>query len=530
MKKLYFDAEAKEKILEGIHILAKAVKSTFGPNGKYVLIGKHHNGKPYATKDGVTVAKNVFLNDEALDAGAELIKEAALKQLVLGDGTTTTTILAEAFIDSICLLCQNGETNVVKLSKILDDIQKFALEYIDNVKIPINSIDDLRNIATISSNNDEVIGKLIADAFEKVTKDGVITVDESSNIETTVDTVSGMQIDKGYASAYFCTDKVKNVAILENVRIFLTDQKINRTKDVIDVIEECYKNGEALLIIAEDFDTEVINTLAVNVTSTGLKVCCVKAPSFGEYRVPVLEDIAVFSKGSVATYDNTIEPKDVKYTDLGFCKKVIVTESNTTFMNGEGSQEAINERVEHIKEKLKIAENDPNKAEFLINYHKRRIAHLVGGLAVIYVGGTTDLERGELKDRIEDAVFATKAAVEEGIVIGGGMIYRNVCMAYINSVMSETEKELASSLYAPIFALMDNSYASIEDAQEMFTKSIENPNIGFDAKENKIVDNMIAEGIIDPAKTVKYALMNAISVAKIFLKTNCLIVPHYENG
>lgn len=517
-KEIKFDSEAKESIRKGIDTLANAVGSTFGPKGNLVVIGKYLNGKPHVTKDGVTVAKNINFSDEYMDAGAAIIKEAALKQLVVGDGTTTTTILAQKLIHTIdCLLAEHVMTTDIK--EQLEFELESALHSIEKCSKSINSIEDLEKIATISANNDSTVGKLIADAFEKITKDGVITVDESNNIDTTIDVISGMQFDRGYVSSYFCTDNIKNIVELENAYIFITNQKINRTKDIVDIVENVYKEGRPLLIIAEDFDSEVINTLALNM-SQGLKICCVKCPSFGDYRTPVLEDLGILTNGSIATYENTIEPKQVTIDMLGQADKIIITKDSTTIMGGHGDTDEINKRVLSIKQQLTAVNSDPQHAEYLTKYYESRIAKLAGGIAVIHVGGVTELEMKEKKDRIDDAIAATKAAIEEGIVPGGGIAYFKAANA-----LHTKPSILKDALMLPISMLIESCDAPLNETIKSFTSD----NSGFDAKAGVVVSDMFEAGIVDPTKTVKMALINAVSVAELYLMTNCVIVPETIN-
>lgn len=513
-KEVKFGQVARSAMREGIDILADAVGSTLGPNGNLVVIGKYSNGKPHVTKDGVTVAKNISFTDEYKEAGAQLIKEAALKQLVVGDGTTTTTVLAQEMIHVIDTLLEEGKTPMSIKKDMREDVRKVC-NYIETHASHINTIDDLEKIATISANNDAEIGKLIADAFRIISKDGVITVDESSNLDTTIETITGMQFNNGYVSPYFCTDIVKNIAVLEKPYILITDQKINRIKDIIDIVEHVYAEGRSLLMIAEDFDSEVVNNLAVNMQH-GLKVCCVKCPSFGDYRVPVLMDIATLVGGKVATYENTIEPKDITIDMLGTVDKVIVTKTDTTLIGSSGDPKEISDRVESIKQQLSIVNSDPQHAEFLTDYYEKRIARLAGGVAVIHVGGATELERGERKDRVDDAIAATKAAIESGIVAGGGVTYYNIYKT--TDIQSPV---IAEALTKPIKMLLNGCNKTLETFEESRTIGTE----GFDAKTGVFVKDMISSGIIDPAKTVTMAFVNACSVAELYLMTNCIVVP-----
>lgn len=484
-------SNAKDLIYQGIQLVAETVGSTLGPNGQLVAIADYNQGKPHITKDGVTVAKNINVKPYCINVGVQLLKEAALKQLSVGDGTTTTTVLAGALVK----YAYNELNKGIKPAIIKQNINKFTellLKHIESITKPIESINDLKEVATISANNDVEIGQLIADAFEKISKDGVITLEESQNCDTTIDIVKGMRFDRGYTSPYFCTDNLKNIVELNDVYLMITNQKINRIKDIINTVEYAYKENKPLLIIAEDFDSEVINNLAVNLAQ-GLKVCCVKCPSFGDYRLPVLEDLAILTDAKLATYENTIEPKDFTPDMLGFAKKVIVTKENTTIIDGRGSVENVQKRADEIKYTLETYKKDAQNAEFMVNYYQTRIARLLGGVAVIYVGGVTELEMKERKDRIEDAIAATKAAIEEGVVIGAG-----------KSMLLTLDSELQpiSEAFAAPYNMIYNSF---ED------KSLFNP-----------------DKIIDPAKTIKMAIKNAVSVTELFLNINFTIIPDYD--
>lgn len=513
---LKFDLDARESIQSGINLLAEAVGTTLGPRGNLVIIGKYANGKPHVTKDGVTVAKNIHFDNEFMEIGAELVREAALKQLAVGDGTTTTTVLAQALIAYIEQEIAKGRSKT-EIKKELDRDLKAVINFIVENSKQIESISDLEKVATISANNDQEIGKLISDAFEIISKDGVITVDESNNTSTSVETISGMQFDRGYVSPYFCTDNVKNICELDKPYILITNEKINRTKDIIDIVEFVYKEGKPLLLIAEDFDSEVINNLAVNLAQ-GLKICCIKCPSFGEYRTPVLEDLAILTNGSVATYENTIEPKDITPDMLGQADKVIITKTDTTIIGGSGDKKAIEERVKSIKQQLSIVNSDPQHAEYLTHYYEKRIARLSGGVAIIHVGGTTELEMKERKDRIDDAVAATKAAIEEGIVVGGGKAYVNVLF---KGIIDDTTI-LGKALKVPMYRIVESCDVSFTEIYEDLKE--EDLNVGYDAV-NEVVVDLYENGVIDPAKTVRLALLNAVSVAELYLMTDCVIAP-----
>ena len=394
---------------------------------------------------------------------------------------------------------------------------KNVLDYIKEVTIDIKD-SDIKNIATISANNDEELGNLIGDAFNKIGRDGVVTVEESSNETTKVEIINGMQFDRGYLAQHFVTDYVKDVCILENPYILITEHKINRMNDLKFILTQIAGEGRSILLIAEDFDDSVLEALKANKMGGVLKVCAIKAPSFGEYRKLILDDIAVLTGGSNISYDSGLELSDVTMNMLGTCGKVIVNKTTTTIAKGNGKIEEINNRVSCIKNELARVEADPSlNGSFLINLHKERIAKLTGGIAVIYVGGTTDLERGERKDRVDDAVSATKAAIEEGVVIGGGV-------TYYNAIRNITEDDTCSNiliqaLATPIQLLIQSAGAD----PDIILPQI-NDEYGFNAKTGKIV-NMYEEGIIDPAKAARLALENSVSIGNLFLSTQCVIVP-----
>lgn len=515
-KELLFSKEAQEKVLEGINIVSDAVKVTYGPQGNCVIIGDID--KPLrVTKDGVSVAKEVEVDDLFKNIGVSLIKETASKTVAaVGDATTTSTILAQALCSSI--FSSSYKEKPLTLKREINNGLSKVLKYIDSLTRPLTD-DDIINIATISANNDPELGKMIGEAFKTVGKDGVITVEESVNETTSVDVINGMRIDRGYLAPHFATDYVKDQCILENPLILITEHKINKISDLKDILVNCVDNSRSLLIIAEDYDDSVIETLKLNKLQGTLKVCPIKAPSFGEYRSMILGDIAVLTNGYNVSYDSGLEVWDINSSHLGNCSKVIVTKDHTTIINGAGSKENIDLRVQEIRNKLKDLESDPSKdGSYLITLNRERIAKLIGGIGCIYVGGITDLERGERKDRVEDAVFATRSALEEGIVCGGGLAYYMASKCLDRSV--EGENILYNVLRTPINLLAKSCDITIDESIEsQFTEEV-----GLNAKTGTIV-NMYETGIIDPAKCIKTALENAVSVALTFLSTKCVIVP-----
>ena len=519
-KDLKFNKDARNSILKGINTLADAVKVTLGPRGNCVIIGSL-DGSPRVTKDGVSVAKEIILDNPYENIGAQLIKEAAVKTLnTVGDATTTSTILAQAIVNG-CQKALDKGVSPIEIKEGINAALKDVLSYIKDNTIDIND-NDIKNIATISANNDEELGSLIGDAFNKIGRDGVITVEESSNETTKVEIINGMQFDRGYLAQHFVTDYVKDTCILENPYILITEHKMNRMNDLKFVLTQIAGEGRSILLIAEDFDDSVLEALKANKLSGTLKVCAIKAPSFGEYRKLILDDIAVLTGGTNISYDSGLELSDVTMNMLGSCSKVIVNKTTTTIVKGNGKIEDINNRVANIKHELACVEADPSlNGSFLITLHKERIAKLTGGVAVIYVGGTTDLERSERKDRVDDAVAATKAAIEEGVVIGGGVTYYNA----IGNITDDSVGAdiLIQALATPI-QLLIRSAGSDPD--------VVLPHIGdtcgFNAKTGALV-NMYEEGIIDPAKAARLALENSVSVGNLFLSTQCVIVPKLIN-
>ena len=520
-KELKFNLEAKTAIKKGIDILANAVKCTLGPQGQCVVIEDYDQHKPHVTKDGVTVAKNIKFKDKYMNAGACLIREASLKLLnSCGDATSTTTVLAQAFVNNAMKAVEDG-ANIADLKRGINLASDAVLKTIKSASRPIKE-DDIESIATISANNDNEIGKMIADTFKKVTYDGVIVVEESSNINTSSEVIQGMQFDRGYLAPHFVTDDVKNQCILENPYILITEQKVNMMRELVPILEKVVAENRPILIIAEDYDSEVIENLKMNKLQGIVKVCPVKAPSFGEYRKDVLDDIAVLTGGTNLTYESGLYIPSIDVDMLGRCDKVIVTKDNTTIIGGKTSKEAVQLRVDQIKKRLlDVKASDPDN-KFMTEFLSLRISKLVGGVATIHVGGTTELEMKERKDRVDDAVSATKAAVEEGVVAGGGITYlRNHDLGWTNNEDINTGmKIIISGLNAPFAAICENS-----GRDPIITLCKINPedNIGYDANSDQIV-NMLDSGILNPAKSERLAFENAVSVVNLFLSTNCVIV------
>lgn len=527
-KEIKFYNDARKKMLEGINLLADAVKVTLGPKGRSVIITEP-NEIPHVTKDGVTVAKSIKLSDEFANAGAQLIKEAAVRTVnLVGDSTTTSTVLAQAFINALYKEIEAG-ANPIKLKKGFDRAIKQVIEYIKANARELKD-EDIKYVASISANNDPVIGELIADAFKKVGRDGVITVEESSNSETTCNVVMGMQFDRGYEAPHFVTNEEKGECVLENPYIFITDHKIQLTRDLLSILEPLARDHKSLLIIAQDYDSEVIENLKLNKLQGTLKVCAIKCPSMGEYRKEVLQDIAIVTDGTYLSYDSGLEVSDCSMDMLGRAKRVIVTKETTTIIDGEGAQALVDSRVKEIQHKLTTIKDSQLDGEFYRDFLKRRVAMLVGGVARIKVGGKTEIEMKETKDRIDDAVAATYAAIEEGIIAGGGLdFYKCGIEMFSNSEWFASMDEQKG--YDVVINTLDVILATIiENAGFNKTDIINDSNlinncwIGFDANSEKFVD-MYKAGIINPAKADRLAIEHAASITDLFLTTDCIIVP-----
>lgn len=515
-KELQFAEDARTSMLDGMNILASAVGSTLGPKGKCVIIDDYIDEKPLITKDGVTVAKNIQLKDKFKNLGVQLLREASIRSVEsAGDGTTSTVVLAyNMIIAAEQALKKIGENPISLKNKLKPCFDKI----IANLKEQAITVEekDIEKIATISSNNDEQIGKLIADAFQKIGRNGVITVEESSSIRTYIDVITGMQFDRGYESPFFATDPIKGNCVLENCLVLITDQKIQAMRDIVPVLEIAVKEHRPILLIAQDYDDEVIQNLKINKLQNIVNVCAVKAPSYGDYRSDILEDLAILTGAKNITYESGIELSKVNSSCLGQCGKVIITKENTTIVNGGGKKELIDARVEQIKNLESNLSYEIDR-DFLKDLYAQRRAKLSGGIAVIYVGGTTELEMKEKKDRIEDAVCATKAAIEEGYVSGGGTSFIKAILPLLtNKQLDEAQRNIIASLISVQGQIIKN--AGLVDFE--YPKD---PNIGFDANKMEWV-NMIDAGIINPVKSDRLALENAISVFNLYLSSSCLII------
>lgn len=511
-KELLFNKEARASMIKGMEVLATAVGSTLGPKGQCVVIDDYIDEKPLITKDGVTVAKNIQLKNKFENLGVQLLKEASIRTVeTAGDATTTTVVLAYNMIKAAQDLIDNGY-NPIQLKNDLKPVLDQAVQNIRNQAIAIKD-EDIEKIATISSNNDSEIGKLISEAFQKIGRDGVITVEESPSVKTSVDVITGMQFDRGYESPFFATDPIKGNCVLENCFVLLTDQKIQYMRDIVPILEIAVKKHKPILLIAQDYDDEVIQNLKINRLQNRISVCAVKAPSYGSYRSDILQDLGILTGGNVITYESGIELPKVTESMLGNCGRVIVTKENTTIVDGKGKKEIIDARVQQIKNFEEDISNELD-SEFLKEFYAQRRAKLSGGIAVIYVGGTTELEMKEKKDRIEDAVCATKAAIEEGYVPGGGMSFINAVKALQGIELDEINFPIILALYSVQDQIMLNCGVNPKDFDE---------GIGFDANLMRPA-NMIESGIINPAKSDRLALENAISVLNLYLSSSCLII------
>jgi len=511
-----FGGQAREVLRTGMNVLAEAVGSTLGPRGQCVVIGEFANGLPHITKDGVTVAKNINLSDNGAQAGIQLLREAALQMVnEVGDATTSTTVMAKAFIDEAEKGIKAG-MHPCDIKEQVEQIVPSVLKLINKAAKPVKE-KDLEFVATVSANNDKELGKLAADTFKKVGKDGVIVVQESSNNDTYVETINGMQFDRGFESPHFITSDTKNECVLDNPFILITEQKILYMRDLVPVLEELLPTGKPLLIIAEHFDPEVIENLKMNKLSGILKVCAVKAPSYGVYRKDMLEDLAALTGGTVLTYDSGLYVHNMDLSMLGTCKKVIVTKDTTTIIEGVADEERLQNRIELIKDSLK-SEDSP----FTTEINKLRLARLCSGVSRIYVGGKNELEMKERKDRVDDAVCAVKAASEEGIVAGGGVTYLGIFNALFDQIDVKNKGfEIITAGLLSIFAkILNNAGKNFKNyIDEVDPKK----GIGIDVRTMKTV-NMFKKGILDPAKATRLCFENAISVLYLYLNTNCVVV------
>jgi chaperonin GroEL len=524
-KFLEFSNEARARLKRGVDQLADAVKVTLGPKGRNVVIDKKF-GSPTVTKDGVTVAKEVELEDEIENMGAQMVKEVATKTSDLaGDGTTTATVLAQAIYRE-GLKSVTAGANPMALKRGIENAVETVVAELKKISVPTSGRKDIKQVATISANGDTEIGEKIADAMDKVGKDGVITVEEAKSLETTLDTVDGMQFDRGYLSPYFITDPEKMEATLEDAYILIYDKKISTMKDLLPVLEKVAQSGRPMLIVAEDVEGEALATLVVNKLRGTLKVAAVKAPGFGDRRKEMLRDIAILTGGQVISEELGLKLENTTLNDLGRAKRIIVDKDNTTLVDGKGKDDQIDGRKAEIKAQIEKSTSDYDKEKL-----QERLAKLAGGVAVLNVGAATETEMKEKKARVEDALHATRAAVEEGIVPGGGVSLL-WCQKSLDKVKGADDDErtgvdiLRKSLEEPIRWIAQNAGAegSIVVGR---VKESKDKNFGYNAATDKFED-LVAAGVIDPTKVTRTALQNAASIAGLLLTTECVVVEKKE--
>jgi len=526
-KDIKLNIESRDGLKRGVDALANAVKVTLGPKGRNVVIGKAFGG-PQITKDGVTVAKEIELENALENMGAQMVKEVASKTNDLaGDGTTTATVLAQAIVKEGLKNVAAG-ANPMDLKRGIDkSVKAIVANLAKQSQVVGNKFDKIKQVASISANNDDTVGDLIAEAFEKVGKEGVITVEEAKGMETYVDIVEGMQFDRGYLSPYFVTDSEKMIADLENPYILLYDKKISTMKDLLPVLEPVAQSGKPLLIIAEDVDGEALATLVVNKLRGALKIAAVKAPGFGDRRKAMLEDVAILTGGIVISEERGFTLENTTIDMLGTAERVTIDKDNTTVVNGSGKSEDIKARVGQIKSQIETTTSDYDKEKL-----QERLAKLAGGVAVLYVGAPSEVEMKERKDRVDDALHATRAAIEEGIVAGGGvalLVSANILDAVetLNNDEATGVKILRRAVEEPLRQIVENAGA---EGSVVVSKVFEGKkDFGYDAKTDEYV-NMFKAGIIDPTKVTRIALENAASVASMILTTECALVDIKEDA
>jgi chaperonin GroEL len=525
-KDILFDIDARDQLKKGVDALANAVKVTLGPKGRNVIIEKKF-GAPHITKDGVTVAKEVELADAFQNTGAQLVKEVASKTGDdAGDGTTTATVLAQAIVNE-------GLKNVTAGASPMDikrGIDKAVAKVVESIKAQAEMVGDnydkIEQVATISANNDPVIGKLLADAMRKVSKDGVITIEEAKSTETTIGVVEGMQFDRGYLSPYFVTNTEKMECEMENPYILIYDKKISNLKDFLPILEPAVQSGRPLLVIAEDVDSEALTTLVVNRLRSQLKICAVKAPGFGDRRKEMLEDIAILTGGVVISEEKGLKLEQATIEMLGTADRVTVSKDNTTIVNGAGDSENIKERCAQIKAQIASTKSDYDREKL-----QERLAKLSGGVAVLYVGAASEVEMKEKKDRVDDALRATRAAIEEGIIPGGGVGYIRAIDA-LEGLTGDNADETTGiaivkrAIEEPLRQIVAN--AGKEGAVVVQKVREGKGDFGYNARMD-VYENLLSAGVVDPAKVTRVALENAASIAGMFLTTECVIVEKKED-
>jgi chaperonin GroEL len=524
-KELHFNTDARAALKRGVDQLAEAVKVTLGPKGRNVVIDKKF-GAPTVTKDGVTVAKEIELSDPLENMGAQMVKEVATKTSDLaGDGTTTATVLAQAIFREGLKNVTAG-VNPMALKRGIDSAVSAVVEELKKMSVPTKGKKEIAQVGSISANNDKEIGDLIAEAMEKVGKDGVITVEEAKGLETTLETVEGMQFDRGYLSPYFVTDPEKMEAALEDALILIHDKKISSMKDLLPILEKVAQMGKPLLIIAEDIEGEALATLVVNKLRGTLRVSAVKAPGFGDRRKAMLEDIAILSGGQVISEEVGFKLENAVVTDLGRAKRIVVDKENTTLIDGQGDEEKIKGRIKEIKAAIDKTTSDYDREKL-----QERLAKLAGGVAVINVGAATESEMKEKKARVEDALHATRAAVEEGIVPGGGVALVRAQKALKTLKLAEADEQIGVDIIRraveePMRMIVQNAGGEGSIVVEKIRTSKEN-NYGYNALTDEYED-LVAAGVIDPTKVTRTALQNAASIAGLLLTTEALIVEKKE--
>ena len=524
-KEIKFDVDAREQLKQGVDQLANAVKVTLGPKGRNVVIEKKF-GAPQITKDGVTVAKEIELEDKFQNTGAQLVKSVASKTGDdAGDGTTTATILTQAIVTEGLKNVTAG-ANPLDLKRGIDKAVNAVVDYIkENAEVVNDNYDKIEQVATVSANNDPEIGKLIADAMRKVSKDGVITIEESKSRDTYINVVEGMQFDRGYLSGYFVTDSDKMECVMDNPYILIYDKKISNIKDFLPILQPAAESGRPLLVIAEDVDSEALTTLVVNRLRGGLKICAVKAPGFGDRRKAMLEDIAVLTGGVVISEEKGLKLEQATLEMLGTCDKVTVSKDNTTIVKGAGHKELIADRIAQIKNEIANTTSSYDKEKL-----QERLAKMAGGVAVLYVGANSEVEMKEKKDRVDDALCATRAAIEEGVVVGGGTTYIRALEA-LKNVKGENADEqtgvniVERAIEEPLRQIVRN--AGGEGVVVVQKVREGEGDYGYNARKD-VYEDLRAAGVIDPAKVERVALENAASIAGMFLTTECLIVDKPE--
>ena len=524
-KELLFNIDARDELKKGVDALANAVKVTLGPKGRNVILEKKF-GAPQITKDGVTVAKEIELADAYQNTGAQLVKSVASKTGDdAGDGTTTATVLAQAIV-GVGLKNVTAGANPMDLKRGIDKAVASVVETIQDMSETVgDNYDKIEQVATVSANNDPEIGKLIADAMRKVSKDGVITIEEAKGTETTIGVVEGMQFDRGYLSPYFVTDTEKMECVMENPYILIYDKKISNLKDLLPILEPAVQSGRPLLIIAEDVDSEALTTLVVNRLRAQLKICAVKAPGFGDRRKAMLEDIAILTGGVVISEEKGLTLEQATMDMLGSCEKATINKDNTTLVDGAGDKEAIQDRINQIKAELANTTSSYDKEKL-----QERLAKLSGGVAVLYVGAASEVEMKDKKDRVDDALCATRAALEEGLVPGGGVTYIRAAEK-LEGMKGDNDDEttgieiIKRAIEEPLRQIVAN--AGKEGAVVVQKVREGKGDFGYNARTDKF-ENLHAAGVVDPAKVTRVALENAASIAGMFLTTECVIVEKKE--